>query len=108
MSHGSAIFQVKDKCTSLVGSRNKLDHSEKKYGLPLWLCTIENKDLIILVFSSFPWHSMKLYKHSDSCSFWIIKIASLWISYLKADIIILNAHLKNILVNLLAFSIFLM
>jgi hypothetical protein len=27
MSHGSAIFQVKDKCTSLVGSRNKLDHS---------------------------------------------------------------------------------
>jgi hypothetical protein len=34
MSHGSAIFQVKDKCTSLVGSRNKLDHSEKKYGLP--------------------------------------------------------------------------
>ena len=23
--------------------RNKLDHSEKKYGLPLWLCTIENK-----------------------------------------------------------------
>jgi hypothetical protein len=34
MSHGSAIFQVKDKCTSLVGSRNKLDHSEKKYELP--------------------------------------------------------------------------
>jgi hypothetical protein len=31
----SAIFQVKDKCTSLVGSRNKLNHSEKKYGLPL-------------------------------------------------------------------------
>jgi hypothetical protein len=36
MSHGSAIFQVKDKCTSLVGSRNKLDHSEKKYGPPIW------------------------------------------------------------------------
>jgi hypothetical protein len=35
MSHGSVIFQVKYKCTSLVGSRNKLDHSEKKYGLPL-------------------------------------------------------------------------
>jgi hypothetical protein len=33
--HGSAIFQVKDKCTSLVGSRNKLDHSEKKYGLSI-------------------------------------------------------------------------
>jgi hypothetical protein len=46
--------------------RNKLDHSEKKYGLPLWLCTIENKDFIILVFASFPWHSMKLYQHSDS------------------------------------------
>ena len=53
MSHGSAIFQVKDKCTSLVGSRNKLDHAEKKYGLPLSLCTIENKDLKILVFASF-------------------------------------------------------
>jgi hypothetical protein len=53
----SAIFQVKDKCTRLVGSRNKLDHLEKKYELPLWLCTIENKDLIILVFASFPWHS---------------------------------------------------
>jgi hypothetical protein len=26
--------------------RNKFDHSEKKYGLPLWLCTIENTDLI--------------------------------------------------------------
>jgi hypothetical protein len=35
----------------LVGSRNKLDHSEKKYGLSIWLCTIENKDLIILVFA---------------------------------------------------------
>jgi methyl coenzyme M reductase subunit C-like uncharacterized protein (methanogenesis marker protein 7) len=33
--------------------RNKLDHSEKKYELSLWLCTIENKDLIILVFASF-------------------------------------------------------
>jgi hypothetical protein len=57
--------------------------------------------LIILAFASFPWHSMKLYL----CSFWIIKIASLWISYLRAYIIILNAHKKNILVNLLAFSI---
>jgi hypothetical protein len=27
--------------------RNKLDHSEKKYELSLWLCTIENKELII-------------------------------------------------------------
>jgi hypothetical protein len=33
----SAIFQVEEKCTSLVGSRNKLDHSEKKYELTLWL-----------------------------------------------------------------------
>ena len=67
----SAIFQVEEKCTSLVGSRNKLDHSEKKYELPLWLwlCTIENKDLIILVFASFPWYSMKLYQHSDSSQF---------------------------------------
>jgi hypothetical protein len=66
VTYGSAIFQVKDKCTSLVGSRNKLDHSEKKYGLPLWLCTTENKDLIILALASFPWHSMKLHQHSDS------------------------------------------
>jgi hypothetical protein len=52
-------------------SRNKLDHSEKKYGLPLWLCIIENKDLIILVFVSFPWHSMKLYQHSDFLQFYL-------------------------------------
>ena len=70
--------------------RNKFDHSEKKYGLPLWLCTIENTDLITLVFASFSWHSMKLqvYQHSDC----II----IGISYLKAYIIILNAHFKNI------------
>jgi hypothetical protein len=44
-------------CIHLVGSRNKLDHSKKNYKLLLWLCTIEHKDLIILVFASFPWHS---------------------------------------------------
>jgi hypothetical protein len=49
MSHGSAIFSGQRQMYKF--GRNKLDHSEKKYGLPLWLCTIENKDLIILVFA---------------------------------------------------------
>jgi hypothetical protein len=86
------------KCMSLWQLfRNKLDHSEKKYELPLWWCTIKNKDLIILVFASFPWHIMKLYQHSDSLHFLNNSNSIIiGISYLKAYIIILNAHLKNI------------
>jgi hypothetical protein len=61
-----------DKCTSLVGSRNKLDHSEKKYELPLWWCTIKNKDLIILVFASFP--VIVYFQQNKS----LLKCMSLW------------------------------
>jgi hypothetical protein len=52
--------------------RNKLDHSEKKYGLPLWLCTIENNVLIILALASFPWHIAWSYQHSDSLQFLMV------------------------------------
>jgi hypothetical protein len=66
-------------------------------------------DNIGVQFVLFPLHNMKLYQHSDSLQFLNNSNSIIiGISYLKAYIIILNAHLKNILVNLLAFSIFLM
>jgi hypothetical protein len=57
-------LQKREKLHMYKFGRNKHDHSEKKYGPPLWLCTIENKDFIILVFASFPWHSRKI---TDGC-----------------------------------------
>jgi hypothetical protein len=50
MLHGSAFFQVKDKCISLVEINLIIQKSNMDF--PYDLCTIENKDLIILVFET--------------------------------------------------------
>jgi hypothetical protein len=51
--------------------RNKLSFRKERWTSPMitGICTIENKDLIILVFVSFLGHSMMLYQHSDSLHF---------------------------------------
>ena len=82
--------------------RNKLDHSERNINFPydyVLLIIKKNDNIDVRFISSTLYEVISTFKFF--AFFWITKIASLRISYLKAYIIILNAHLMNILVLLI-------